>query len=80
MLLNLTIKLNALFWYFMQAKEIELISRILSGRSDIFIDFGTRSLLRGFDRSLFGSIPFSRISFTMYFAFSVGFFSKLGII
>jgi hypothetical protein len=63
----------------MQANDIGLISSILSGRSSTFIDLGTNSLLRGFYLSLLGSIPFSRINFTMYLAFSVGFFSKLGI-
>lgn len=46
-LLYLTIKLIALFWYFMQARAIGLTSRIFSGRfSSRYLFCDTRSLFR----------------------------------
>ena len=73
-------KLRALFWYFMHAREIGLKSRILVGKSTPNCIFFASLTFKNLTVKILGSMPFSRISLTIYFAFSVGFLSKFGII
>lgn len=57
------------------------MSKMLLGRFSIILRFFADDYLRKYlTLSLFGLTPLSMMSFTMFFEFSLGFLSKLGII